>query len=191
MRVCVKIISMVLLILLVPVSVMAAMDPTEVEKRHQEASIQLEGKVVEDVFHSFQKEKQYRTAKVEVTKVVKGDVEVGEVIPVRYFYVSSYTAKESMGLGDLVFVPGDEIGVFLNKENDYFTPMLHSYSVTFLKMVEERPLHEDVPVLKKWSVFYSGIPMWQKEVVLSVSSIIVLLSLPFIMLGVHRKKKSY
>ncbi|QPC45824.1 hypothetical protein [Mangrovibacillus cuniculi] len=191
MRVCVKIITMVLLLLLVPVSVMAAMEPTEVEKIHQEASIQVEGKVLEDAFHSFQEEKQFRTAKVAVTKVIKGDVEVGEVIPVRYFYVSSYTARESEGLGALVLVPGDEIEIYLEKENEYFTPVLHAYSVTVSKMVEERPLHEDVSVLKKWSVFYSGIPMWQKEVALSVSSIVVLLSLPFIMLGMSRKKKSY
>lgn len=146
-----QILLLLLLIFAFAPNVLSAPDPIEVKERQAGAPIAITGNIIKDNLLEDVEEKrgQNRKMSVEIEQIFQNTLAIPlykkQWIEVHYYYLPSWS--NDVGGGSIQVKEGDRIKLWLDKDEEGFTPILGSYGVEILQMNGARIEHVPEPFL--------------------------------------------
>ncbi|GGA85312.1 hypothetical protein [Ornithinibacillus halotolerans] len=141
---------LVIISILSPLTIFAAIDPAIIQERHEEAPYHIRGKIIsdeliEDVTTDDKHPEQLRKMKIQLDEIIKSQSELNSVVEIVYHYIPSWNSAEYVGGKRMDIVVNDVVEVWLDDSEHGLEPVLGGYSVHHIHYEENRLEHIPEP----------------------------------------------
>ncbi|MEN2767831.1 hypothetical protein [Ornithinibacillus xuwenensis] len=176
------IITCFLLFLLVTNTVLAAMDPTEIEQINRDAPYHIIGTVTSDELYSdVTKDQEHpiqlRKMTIHITDVIKAPNNMigNRSVDVFYHYIPAWDAKNYNGGKRMDIAKEDVIEIWLEEGDNGWEPAISGDSVHHIRYQEDRSEHIEEPFWNAFTRKLSSLDSIQTDAFVIIGLLIVLI----------------